>query len=417
MTLHNRHNTFPLETLHNKGICMKGTISTSQKCFECGGILKYVEGHGYMQCQEHSNIIWRNNCFVRFGSKHTKRFKTVEEAERHLTGLRFQTDHGKFDYRDWQKAAPLSFLFLRKKFVEFKKTQEVTAKQVQHIDHVLEVAGKDWDAINIKDIMEGEIDDFFAKDHKIGNKTLANWKSVLTDFWTWIVRRERRRSRLEMPDFPDIKFKMGWRNIVDMDTQRAILDEIKKISWDFNPRIWLGIKLLSMYPKVRPGEMRNVLEGHINLHENWIVFPAPKEKDPKFIHLLDEHSEMINEIWNPRGLPDMCFFRHLKTKSGVKAGTQFGPKYFKIWWDKACKNLNIEGVDLYGGTKHSTVTALGKLLSPEQIQRGGTGHASDAFKRYMLPDANEARTVAQAVKNIQEPTDPVVIHLNKDSSI
>ena len=54
-------------------------------------------------------------------------------------------------------------------------------------------------------------------------------------------------------------------------------------------------------------------------------------------------------------------------------GEQFGPKYFKKWWDKACENLGIKGVDLYGGTKHSTATALGELHTPEEIKRGGTG--------------------------------------------
>jgi len=28
--------------------------------------------------------------------------------------------------------------------------------------------------MNIKTIAEGEIDDFFSKDHRVGNKTLAN---------------------------------------------------------------------------------------------------------------------------------------------------------------------------------------------------------------------------------------------------
>ncbi|WDP88584.1 MAG: hypothetical protein HUN04_02030 [Desulfobacter sp.] len=112
---------------------------------------------------------------------------------------------------------------------------------------------------------------------------------------------------------------------------------------------------------------------------------------------------MIKEIQSmiPPALPDMFFFRHVKSKQGTVAGKQFGPKYFKVWWDKACKNLGIEGVDLYGGTKHSTVTALGQVMTPEQIQRGATGHTSDAFKRYMLPDVNEAQQARQAVAKIQ----------------
>jgi len=206
----------------------------------------------------------------------------------------------------------------------------------------------------------------------------------------------KRRSKIEMPEFPDIKYKLGWRNIVDVDTQELILTEIRKISFDINPRIWLGIKLLTLYPKVRPGEMRNIQENHINLSEQWIVFPDPKEGDPKFIHLMSKDCDLIKSLWEPKGLPHLHFFRHLQSRSGVQAGVQFGPKYFKIWWDRACKNLGIKEVDLYGGTKHSTVTALGKVLSPEQIQRGATGHASDAFKRYMLPNLNEAQVATQA---------------------
>ncbi len=326
----------------------------------------------------------------------------MPEAARHLNYLRVQTDHGKFDQREWTKDQPLSFLTLREKFVKSKETKDITPKQVRHIEMVLEKAGKSWDQMQIKDIMEGEIDDFFTAAHGVGNKTLANWKTVLTNFWAWVVRREKRRSKLEMPDFPDIKYKMGWRNILSMEDQKKILDEIWEITKDLNPRIWLGVKLLSIFPKVRPGEMRDVKEKHINLSDGWIFYPDPKEGDKgKFIHLALEDCQLIESLWNPKGLPDMFFFRHMKTRSGIKEGVQFGPKYFKKWWDEACKNVGIEGVDLYGGTKHSTVTALGKFLSPEQIQRGGTGHASDAFKRYMLPDINEAHQVRQAVAKAQ----------------
>ena len=37
-------------------------------------------------------------------------------------------------------------------------------------------------------------------------------------------------------------------------------------------------------------------------------------------------------------IPDMYFFRHQAGRSGIKPGDKFGPKYFKVWWDKACKN-------------------------------------------------------------------------------
>ncbi len=114
--------------------------------------------------------------------------------------------------------------------------------------------------------------------------------------------------------------------------------------------------------------------------------------------------------------PELYFFRHLPGRSGIKAGEQFGPKYFKKWWDKACKNLGIQGVDLYGGTKHSTATALGELLSPEEIRRGGTGSATNkAFERYFQPRRTESLKVISAVRQLQEKgkKDGKVIELRK----
>ncbi len=61
----------------------------------------------------------------------------------------------------------------------------------------------------------------------------------------------------------------------------------------------------------------------------------------------------------------------------------------------------MNDVDLYSGTKHSSVTAFGQLMTPEQIQRGATGHTSDAFKRFNFPDINEAKHVRKTVTKIQ----------------
>lgn len=382
---------------------MKGSIYTAQKCFQCGSNLKYAEGRGFLYCPDHVESKWMGPCQVRFGQEHTKRFQTVREAERHLTFLRVQTDRNEFDQREWAKDQPLSFLTLRTKFIAVKKTQDITKKQIRHIERVLDIAGKLWDYKQIKEIAEGEIDDFFSMDHGVGNKSLSNWKAVLHDFWTWVVRREKRRSKLEMPEFPDIQFKMKMKTVVSVSDQQEILEELHRITRDINPRIWLGVKLLSIYPRVRPGEMLNVKEGHINLNDGWIVFPQPKEREPKFIHLLPELSELIEEVreMTPPALPEVYFFRHLKTRSGVKAGEQFGPKYFNKWWSVAAKNLGITGVSVYPGTKHSTITALGKIMSPEQIKHNVAGHTSDAFERYFLPDHHDAITATRQVAQMQ----------------
>jgi len=70
---------------------------------------------------------------------------------------------------------------------------------------------------------------------------------------------------------------------------------------------------------------------------------------------------------------------------------------------KACPNLIIEGVDLYGGTRHTTTTALSKVLTPEQIKRSGTGHNTNkAFERYLQPHIDESLMVAKTATKLIE---------------
>lgn len=297
---------------HYGDLCMKGTIYSSQKCPVCGGAFKFDENRRGLFCQDHPDQRATKGFFVRFGREHTKRFANdFEAALRHLTGLRFKTDEGTFDIRDYQKTTPLAFSTLVQNYLNYKERSNVSLKTMQHIKHVLSLAENDWGNTNIKELGEGEIEDFLFKDFGISDKTRHNYKSVLSAFWTWVVRREKRKSRLEMPVFPDIGYELGWRNITDVETQQAIVEEVKLISYDLNPRIWLGVMLLTVYSKIRPGELIDIQEGHINTSENWIVIPHPKERKPKFIHLLPEHSELIDEIWEPKGMPQMYFFRHL----------------------------------------------------------------------------------------------------------
>jgi hypothetical protein len=93
-----------------------------------------------------------------------------------------------------------------------------------------------------------------------------------------------------------------------------------------------------------------------------------KEGKEKLVPMLDEDKELVKSL--PIGFPDLPFFRHAPGVSGCKAGQPFGEKYLYKWWKRACDNLGINGVDLYGGTRHSTATALREFLSPEQIKAG-----------------------------------------------
>jgi hypothetical protein len=92
-------------------------------------------------------------------------------------------------------------------------------------------------------------------------------------------------------------------------------------------------------------------------------------------------------------MPHLYFFRHEKNICGAKAGEQFGKSLLYNWWKKACKNLKIEGVDLYGGTRHSTVSALRSYRTPDEIKLASGHTTNKAFERYYQIDTEYLREI------------------------
>jgi hypothetical protein len=101
-------------------------------------------------------------------------------------------------------------------------------------------------------------------------------------------------------------------------------------------------------------------------------------------------------------LPHLYFFRHPQGIKGCKEGQKFGEKYLYKKWKKACENLGIYDLDLYGGSRHSTATALGEILTPEQIKQGTLHSTNKAFERYFQSDARNAKLVYQTAQDLQQ---------------
>lgn len=354
--------------IQNGGLCMKGRI--------------YQNKGGYV---------------VRFGRDLSRWYKEKAEAERFLTGVRYEVDKGTFDPRDYNPDRPLAFINLAEQYIDFKK-KTLKPRSYSNIKRYIDRAINAWGYRTIKSINYAEIEDFLYA-QKVSDKTRANMKSCLHDFFSWLKRR-RIITLQQFPEFPAIKYELGWRNIVDISTQQAIINEVYRISHGVNPKIWLGVKWLATYISVRPGELLNLKEGDINRAEGFFVIPHPKEKDPKIIYLLDDDIKLLNMM--PKGLPGLYFFRHGKGNGAAKPGAQFGKDYLYKWWKQACKNLRVEKVDLYGGTRHSTVTALGKELTPEQIRAGSLHKTNKAFERYFQSKQIDAKIVYQKAANLQQ---------------
>jgi integrase len=342
----------------------------------------------------------RDGYVVRFGRDVSKWFRDLPDAERFLTGLRYETDKGTFDPRDYAGDKPLSFSNLADQYLKHK-AQTVRPRSFANLKNYLARAKAAWVDRNVKTLGYAEIEDFLLA-QPVSQKTRANMRSCLHDLWTWLVKRRIIRSH-KMPEFPAVDFELGWRNIIDIPTQQSIIAKIRELSEPINPKVWIGIRWLSIYIGVRPGELLSLREGHINRREGFLVFPHPKEKRPKIIFLLDEDRELLARL--PEGLPELRFFRHPAGIKGCRAGEPFGSRYLWKWWKRACDILGVKDVDLYGGTRHSTVTALGEKLSPEQIRAGTLHSTSKAFERYFQGAARNARIVYQAANTLHEEVD------------
>ena len=250
----------------------------------------------------------------------------------------------------------------------------------------------------MKTIGYAEIEDFLTKNLKhLNSKSQSNAKSALHDFFAW-VRKRRLITHDQVPEFPIIDVSMKMRNLVDKTTQRAILDKLREMSWKKNPRIWIAVKWLSTYFLIRPGEMLSLKEENIDTGIG-VIFVQPagdKNREGKIIELLPEDIELARSL--PRGFPNMPFFRHLAAHSRAKLGHQFHHDLLMRWWARACAALGVEGVSLYPGTKHSSVTALGKEFTPEQIKTASQISTNKAFSRYFRPSPTLVRSIYSSAR-------------------
>ena len=60
----------------------------------------------------------------------------------------------------------------------------------------------------------------------------------------------------------------------------------------------------------------------------------------------------------------------------------FGVNLLYKSWKKACKAVGIYDVDLYGGTRHSSITAIAKVAGKDKARKYSGHLTNKAFDRY-----------------------------------
>ena len=361
---------------------MEGGIYAEDKCEICGSAFVHNAKMGYI-CPNHNRQMSKR-LRVRFRGVR-RRFSSYEDANNFLAGLRFKAVEGSFDQRDYRSDNPLGFSNYAEKYLQTKTKLKSFRDTKRHIER----AKLFFALANVKDIQYAGIEDFLYTLDGLSEKTKHNYMSTLHGFFVWVRKREK---GFEMPEFPQVEFELGWRNTIGPAVQQQILDELYRISFDLNPKIYIGVKWLMTYISIRPGEMINIKEGDFDLNLGVVLIKDPKEKGSKTVPMLQEDIDIVRGF--PKALPHLYFFRHGRSK-GVNDKTRhkFGKDYLYYWWKRACKNLGIEDVDLYGGTRHSTAKAMRLIHSPEQIRRATMHKTNKAFDRYFQIELEDVRSL------------------------
>ena len=375
---------------------MKGNIFTREKCFICGQTLKHDERRHGVFCPVHPEVSAVKNFTVRFGRDVQKQFQSYAHAAQFLNGLRFKTIEGSFDAKDYRADKPYSFTNLTEKYLNRKRN----LKSFKEVKRHIKVAQEYFEDRNIKDITGADIDDYIYSIQNISEKTRANYLSRLSDFYKWILRRQV-ITLAQMPTFPKIDYELGYRKITDITTQEKIIQVVFDMTYDLNPKIWLGIDLLATYVNLRPGDLLKLKEKDIDTEHGELVFhyPTKRKNKLKITRLLDQHIAQFKEIKERfPALPDIPFFRHHGGVQSVKQDQPFGPKYFRQCWKRACDKLGLQDLDLYGGTRHTTTTEIARRAGTANARKASAHETNAAFDRYCQYQEDTAFNMAKIVK-------------------
>jgi integrase len=246
----------------------------------------------------------------------------------------------------------------------------------------------------VADIGYEEIESFLVQCDK-SQKTISEAYRCLREVFMWGYNIGSIETLPRFPQFSCPNDAMRMRETVDKGTQTKILCRIHENEWERAPRKYLACKMLATYVNIRPGELRNVRERDYDPETGYLTIRRHKtgQNIPKVVKLLDRDRRLLEGL--PRGVPEDHLFRYDKPFGTVLAGDSFGVGALYRCWKRAAVSLGHSGVDLYGGTRHSSCIALYKEvgLSPEQIRRASGTRTSKAFMRYLPLDVEDVAEI------------------------
>jgi hypothetical protein len=108
---------------------------------------------------------------------------------------------------------------------------------------------------------------------------------------------------------------------------------------------------------------------------------------------LDDKKSLFESFWGAPVMDTvkdkMPFFRYDKGTGRGKPGAVLGDGTLCKIWKRARRNLGIEDVDLYGGTRHSSMQHLRELIGEPGEKRLSDHEANAALHRYLQASLEE----------------------------
>jgi site-specific recombinase XerC len=254
-----------------------------------------------------------------------------------------------------------------------------------------------WWGRSVHGIRVAEVEDFhlWLGRRGISAKTQRNVSNVFRTFLRWL----RRRGEVErVVDFPAIRVPEHAPIVIDMETQREILDAIP---WERR-----GAFLAAATEALRVGEVRaldldDYRDGRLHVHK---AVQGPRLDAP--IRHTKNRSAEWREVWSEDLLHWIAWRLQQATPEARLRGEvalfwnptarnrarRWTPDPMEKEWRRACEQVGVE-VALQEGTRHSILTALGQVL-PERTLRAFSRHRdARSLDHYSKPKATRAAIV------------------------
>lgn len=203
---------------------------------------------------------------------------------------------------------------------------------------------------------------------------------------------------LKVPEFPAIEEAdhVSADNFIDLDKQALVISKIA------NPLYRSAIKTMAIYG-LRPCDVRALkwenidrehglirISSHASLGED-IKGRKSQRNVEHTLPIIDEFSEILDSLVQPIDPKEYVF-------KGSRGG-MIGGNVLTRAWNEACKLTKVKNVKMYWGTKHSTLSALGKDSSDALLMKL-TGHTNPKIiRRYAQSNTSDVRELLSKRKN------------------